>query len=159
MTVFTDPAFSFPDTILITGADRKSIENWMTHGHITPSGGDSGRKRRFSLENHLTIALLQRLRETFNVQAATAAFIAVEATRDYVPMAEADMLDIWAGGDIGATTYRPTYSLTRDENGVLRAAERDDVKLDDVMLVLPVGLIARALFAKAKLIMDAAKAG
>jgi hypothetical protein len=153
--LFTDPIFTFPDTILATGVDRKSIENWMVHGHVTPSADAARRDRRFSLADMLQIVLLRRLRDPINVQAATAAFIATEAVNNYAPHADADLVDIWQGGELGATSYRPAYELTKDANGELRATERGDRAHDGVMIVLPVGLLARGLFAKAKLIIDA----
>ena len=141
--------------VKMVGPDRTSIENWMRAGTIIPALDLPGEDRRFSLENLLQIEILSRLRDRFKVQAGTAGFIAAEAVRDYLPRADRDLIEVWGGGAIGATDYRPTYGLTRGDDGDLRAAQRGDIEEDDVMIVIPVGLLARGLFAKAKAVVDA----
>jgi hypothetical protein len=155
MIRFNAPEFTYPEAIRATGVDRKSIENWMTHGHIVPSLDASGRDRRFSLWDMLQIVVLQRLREPFNVQAGTAAYIAREVVNTYAHRADQDMAEIVKGTANGATDYRPTYGLARDDSGQLRAAERDDADGDTISIVLPVGNWARSLFAEAKILRAA----
>lgn len=154
MNVFENPAFTFPQTIHMTGVDRKTIENWMNHGHVRASGEAARRDRRFSIEDMLRIVLMSRLREAFKVEAATAGYIAADATLNYGPRAENDLREVWQGGAIGATDYRPTYGLSVGADGEKRAAQRDDHPEDGIMIIIPVGLIARSLFAKAKIYMD-----
>ena len=151
---FHDPQFSVAQTTLLTSVDGKTIDNWITHGHIAPGEG-KGRERRFSLRQLLTIAILDRLRSNFNVQAATASFIAHRMAEDYEPQASGDLQSIWAGGAISATSYRPTYELLRGDDGELRAFERDDNPADGTMIIVPVGLMARGLFAKVKALREA----
>jgi hypothetical protein len=99
----------------------------------------------------LQIVVLHRLREPFNVQAGTAAHIAREAVDVYAPRADSDMAEIWSGRPIGETTYRPSYGLTRGDDGQLRATRRGgDTDGESVMVIIPVGLLARNLLRRGR---------
>jgi hypothetical protein len=154
MNRFNDPQFTLPEAIRATGVERKTIENWMVHGHIAPSLDAQGRDRRFSLWDMLEIVVMHRLRDPFNVQAKTAAHLARDFVNTYSARADRDMADIEMGRPIGETDYRPATSLRRDDNGELRAFRESESLIDDVMIVVPVGLLARNLFAKAKALRE-----
>ena len=125
----------------------------MTHGHIVLWHDGTGRDRRFSLWDLLQIVVLHRLREPFNVQAGTAAHIAREVVDAYAARADRDLAEIWAGRRIDDTDYRPMYGLTRDEDRQLRATNQGEAPDDTVMIIIPVGLLARSLFANSKIIL------
>lgn len=144
MLNFDDYSFSVPETLQITGVDRKTFENWLTHGHI-PQGANWGRERRFCFADLLTIKLVEVLRSRFKVQVATASFLAHKMVEDYAPRFPQDCEEIYAGKGIGATSYRPAYDLVKKQDGSLEAVTGEQISDDSMMIVVPVGIFARGI--------------
>ena len=155
---YDDPLFTRDQALTMIRADESTYDNWLRHGHLVLTG--EKKNRRLSPNNLIQAELIYSLANTFKVPPAVGKVIADEALAEYRAHADADILDIWQGSHFASApdgnAGRTTLSLLRDASGSLRAWEPTDKAEDEVMIVLPVRLIARSVFAKMKVLMEAA---
>ena len=154
---YDDPLFTRDQALAMVRADESTFDNWLRHGHLVPSG--EKKSRRFSSNNLIQAELIYSLASTFKVPPTIGRAIAENAIAGYRQFADADILDIWNGAAFGSIPDgdpgRTQLSLVRTASGELRAWERGDRQEDEVTLILPTRLIARSVFAKMKLVMEA----
>jgi hypothetical protein len=157
---YDDPIFTREQALAMVRADENTFDNWLRHGHLVANG--EKKKRRFSPNNLIQAELIYSLANTFKVPPSIGRDIADNAIAEYRHIADVDILDVWQGSHFGSVPDgdpgRTTLSLVRDASGSLRAWEPTDKAEDEVMIVLPVRLIARSVFAKMKVLMEAATA-
>lgn len=155
---YDEPLFLREQALRLIRADESTLDNWLRHKHVIPTG-EKG-KRLFSPNNLIQAELIYSLANTFKVPPAIGRVIADEAIKEYRAFADVDLVDIWSGANLGSVPDgdpdRTMLSLVRDQDGSLRAHERGDRAEDEVMIVLPTRLIARSVFAKMKVLMEAA---
>ncbi|MFD1105066.1 hypothetical protein [Sphingobium olei] len=154
---FDEPIFARDMALAMLRADETTLDNWLRHGHVVPAGPKG--KRLFSPMHLIEAELIYSLANTFRVPPGIGRAIALDAIAEYRQFADADILDIWNGSGIGSLADggagRTVMSLVRGSDGELRAWERGDRQEDEVTLVLPTRLIARSVFAKMKVMMEA----
>lgn len=141
------PMFGQPDAVELTQADNDTIDNWVRYKHVIPVR--VGKRRMFSFQDLLTIDLIHMLQRNFRAEIHVSAHIAKDAAKQYLDLIEDDREDIQRGRAWHSPMRREDthVSLTRDQDGTLRAVERGDRNEDSVMVVLPVRLIGRRLLA------------
>jgi len=141
------PMFIQPDAVLLTQADNETLDNWVRYKHVVPSR--IGKRRMFSFLQLLVIDLTWTLTKTFKTELDVATYIAMDAAKSYADRVHVDREDILAGtswATLNDERGDAMFSLKRDaETRQLRATNRSDLEADDVMIVLPVRLIARRL--------------
>lgn len=154
---YDQPIFSRDQALMMIRADANTLDNWLRHGHVVPAG-EKGR-RLFSPNHLIQAEVIYSLANTFRVPPAIGKVIADDAIAEYRSFADVDILDIWSGADFNVIPNgegeRTTLSLVRGENGDLRAWLPGDRPESEITLVLPTRHLARSVFAKMKIVMDA----
>jgi hypothetical protein len=143
--------FTQADAVALTQADNETIDNWVRYKHLLPQR--IGKRRLFNFFDLLTIDLIHMLQRLFKAEIHVSVHIAHQAAKEYMDDVEADRACILRGTPWPALTSMrgdAHVSLTRAEDGTLRASEHGDLNADGVTVVLPVKLIGRRLLAAVK---------
>lgn len=139
------PMFGQPDAVGLTQADNDTIDNWVRYKHVVPVR--VGKRRMFSFVDLLIIDLIHMLQRNFRAEIHVSAHIAKDAAKQYFDLIDEDRAAIQRGEAWHSPLSREDIhvSLTREDDGTLRAIGREDRNEDSVMVVLPVRMIGRRL--------------
>jgi|TARA_R100000501_G_scaffold15113_3_gene27460 hypothetical protein len=144
------PLFDFADAAAFAGSDTTTLENYVRWDRLTPQ--KIGRKRMFSFRQVMHIALTNRLAKTFRIEPSTGILLAELSFQDYLPMLDSDISSIAAGTSPYFYTKRTDshHTIKRDpDTGETQIITLEEGEVaDSVMLIVPVGGIARQVLAR-----------
>ncbi|VVT16343.1 hypothetical protein SPHINGO361_140017 [Sphingomonas sp. EC-HK361] len=158
-----DPIFGIDDLVTLTREPLhiEVAKSWVKHGHIKPVHVDG--RRRFSAIQLLHADLVGLLAFTMKVPPSIGSAIADNAIAEYDSI-EGDFLEVFNGKHFAAPPAsggngKMTFNLVRTPGDILRPWQPGDREEDGVMIVLPVALVARGLFAKMRVLIEARSIG
>lgn len=140
------PIWSQLDALEMVQPDESTLDSWCRYRHLVPH--TIAGRRVYSFADLLNIDLMWMLARIFRADITVAVLIARELVDRYLAkhIAE-DVSGIKAGESWSAVSDQEeiTYGLVRDLDGTLRETRRGEIKVDEVMIVVPVRLLARRL--------------
>ena len=156
-----EPIFLHGDVVGMTRLDDDLLESWVRYKHVDPR--KVGKRRKYSVAGVVEAELMYHLAYVLKVPPSIGKFVAELALAEYRDRYfNVDLLDIWSGTEFTDLPHPEdggtTFEMARTPGGVLRGAQQGDAPQDSVVITIPTRLLARSVFAKMKIFMDARRA-